>query len=176
MGRRIITAIDVGSSKIATVVAYLDDNEKRPVVIGVHTPPSRGIRKGSIVNIEEATDAIAESITAAEKMAGVRRPVKLSDIWTNCGLVVKQAQEKPLLPLKISERRRDYGRDILLHLPVGLSDLDFYRRLDKLYWAFNAEIELEPVNGKLLMRVMNQPLKNMIPYEDMEPPGKTRRR
>ncbi len=70
MGRRIITAIDVGSSKIATVVAYVDDNEKRPVVIGVHTPPSRGVRKGSIVNIEEATDAISESITAAEKMAG----------------------------------------------------------------------------------------------------------
>ncbi len=70
MGRRIITAIDVGSSKIATVVAYLDESEKRPVVIGVHTPPSRGVRKGSIVNIEEATDAIAQSITAAEKMAG----------------------------------------------------------------------------------------------------------
>lgn len=112
------------------------------------------------------------SYRALEKMAGVRRPVKLSDIWTNCGLVVKQAGKDPLLPLKLSERRRDYGRDILLHLPVGLSDLDFYRKLDKLYWAFNAEVELEPVNGKLLMRIMDQPLKNMIPYEDMEPPGK----
>ena len=27
------------------------------------------------------------SYRALEKMAGVRRPVKLSDIWTNCGLV-----------------------------------------------------------------------------------------
>ena len=80
-----------------------------------------------------------KSYRAAEKMAGVRRPVKLSDIWTNCGLVVKQAQEKPLLPLKISERRRDYGRDILLHLPVGLSDLDFYRR-QEIYGKFFCRI------------------------------------
>ena len=83
-----------------------------------------------------------KSYRAAEKMAGVRRPVKLSDIWTNCGLVVKQAQEKPLLPLKISERRRDYGRDILLHLPVGLSDLDFYRR-QEIYGKFFCRILLK---------------------------------
>jgi len=76
------------------------------------------------------------------------------------------------LPKRISERKRDYGRDILLHLPVGLSDLDFYRRLDKLYWAFNAEVELESVNGKLLLRVMDQPLGHVIPFAIPEAPAK----
>jgi S-DNA-T family DNA segregation ATPase FtsK/SpoIIIE len=112
------------------------------------------------------------SYRTVERMAGVKRPVKLTDIWLNCGLTVKRAQDKPLLPYRISERKRDYGRDILLHLPIGLSDHDFYRKLDKLFWAFNAEIELEPVNGKLLIRVMSQQLKNTIPYCDPAPPGK----
>ena len=112
------------------------------------------------------------SYRTVERMAGVKRPVKLSDIWINCGLTVKRAQDKPLLPYRISERKRGYGRDILLHLPVGMSDLDFYRRLDKLFWAFGGEVELEPVNGKLLLRVMDKPLKSMVPFENGEPPEK----
>ncbi|OPX90275.1 MAG: DNA translocase FtsK [Pelotomaculum sp. PtaB.Bin104] len=94
----------------------------------------------------------------------------LNDIWTNCGLVVRRNKEKPLLPVKLSERKRPYGRDLLLHIPVGLSDLDFYRRYEKLCWAFNAEIELEPVNGKLLIRIMDQQLQKVIPFDLPQPP------
>lgn len=71
MSRRIVTAIDVGSSKVTTVIAAIEEGEQRPTVIGVYTHPSTGIKKGVIVNIEEATNSISESITAAERMAGV---------------------------------------------------------------------------------------------------------
>lgn len=70
MSKRIITAIDVGSSKITTVISSVDEN-LNPTVIGVCSYPSRGIKKGVVVNIEEATNAISESITAAERMAGL---------------------------------------------------------------------------------------------------------
>ncbi|MBI3887490.1 cell division protein FtsA [Candidatus Microgenomates bacterium] len=67
---RIITAIDVGSSKITTVIASSFKEEKLSV-IGVSTVNSKGIKKGQIVDIEETVDAISQSIDAAERMAGI---------------------------------------------------------------------------------------------------------
>ncbi len=68
---RTATGIDIGSSKITTLIATVqDDGEAR--IIGVSTVPSRGLRKGQIVNIEEATAAISSSLEAAERMAGVQ--------------------------------------------------------------------------------------------------------
>ncbi len=67
---KIITAIDVGSSKVTTVIAtYLKDEKLS--VIGVSNVLSRGIRKGQVVDIEEAVASISESVDAAERMAGV---------------------------------------------------------------------------------------------------------
>jgi len=70
MARRIITAIDVGSFKITTLITSVEDG-KNPTVIGVCAYPSKGIKKGVVVNIDDATSAILESVTAAERMAGV---------------------------------------------------------------------------------------------------------
>ncbi len=66
---RILSAIDIGSSKIVTLIAAMtEDNEAR--IIGVSSVPSRGLRKSQVVNIEEATEAISASLEAAERMAG----------------------------------------------------------------------------------------------------------
>ncbi len=78
MARKIITAIDVGSSKITTVISAVEDNQK-PAVIGVCSHPSKGIKKGVVVNIDEATNAISESVNAAERMAGVT----VSDVYVS---------------------------------------------------------------------------------------------
>ncbi len=67
---RIIAGIDVGSSKITTVIGSAEEEEKRIKIIGAANIPSRGIRKGQIVNIEEAAEAVIESVEAAERMAG----------------------------------------------------------------------------------------------------------
>lgn len=78
MARKIITAIDVGSSKITTVITSVEDNQQ-PTVIGVCSHPSKGIKKGVVVNIDNATSAISESVTAAERMAGVT----VSDVYVS---------------------------------------------------------------------------------------------
>ncbi|KKU80654.1 MAG: Cell division protein ftsA [Candidatus Gottesmanbacteria bacterium GW2011_GWA1_47_8] len=62
-------AIDVGTSKITTLIASITE-EGDANVVGVATVPSRGLRKGQVVNIEEATAAISGSVDAAERMAG----------------------------------------------------------------------------------------------------------
>ncbi len=71
MGKRIITAIDVGTSKVTTVIATVDESDGRSAVVGVYTHNSVGIKKGVVVNIDDATNSISESINAAERMAGI---------------------------------------------------------------------------------------------------------
>lgn len=66
---RILAAIDIGSSKIVTLIAAMtEDGEAR--IIGVSTVASKGLRKSQVVNIEEATETISASLEAAERMAG----------------------------------------------------------------------------------------------------------
>ena len=66
---RTIVGIDVGSSKICTLVSEVND-EGDVRVIGVGLVPSRGIRKGVVVNVADATAAIAASVERAERTSG----------------------------------------------------------------------------------------------------------
>ena len=67
---KIITGIDIGSTKITTVVASVSDNKVS--VIGVSgNIPSKGINKGNVVDIDSSVEAISQSIEKAERMAGV---------------------------------------------------------------------------------------------------------
>ncbi len=66
---RIISGIDIGSSKIATIIAQISE-EEQVSIIGVSSVPSRGIKKGVVVDIDEAVEAISECLEGAERMAG----------------------------------------------------------------------------------------------------------
>jgi cell division protein FtsA len=67
---RIITGIDIGSTKVATTVAAISDS--RVSVIGVSgNVISKGINKGNVVDIDAAVEAISSSLERAERMAGV---------------------------------------------------------------------------------------------------------
>ncbi len=66
---KIVCGIDVGSSKIATLIATIGEDD-RINLIGVSATPSRGVKKGQVVDIESAVEAITESIESAERMAG----------------------------------------------------------------------------------------------------------
>ena len=68
---KLIAAIDVGSSKIVTLLGQVrDDNPDKIHIVGVCSVPSKGIKKGQVVNIEESVDSIVESVEGAERMAG----------------------------------------------------------------------------------------------------------
>lgn len=68
---KVTAAIDIGSSKIACLIAQVrDDDSSKLHIIGAASAVSRGIRKGQIVNIEEAVDSIVEAVESAERMAG----------------------------------------------------------------------------------------------------------
>jgi len=64
-----IAAIDVGTTKVCTLVAEpTEEAELR--IVGVGISPSRGLRKGVVLDVEQATQAIAESVEKAEKVSG----------------------------------------------------------------------------------------------------------
>jgi cell division protein FtsA len=66
----IIIGVDVGSSNIRTVIAQVFPEEENPRIIGVGVTPSSGIRKGAVVDLEEATRSICESVERAEMNSG----------------------------------------------------------------------------------------------------------
>ena len=67
---RMIAGIDIGTSKICTIIGKISEEEEKINIIGTASTPSRGVRKGQIVNIEEAVTSITESVEASERMAG----------------------------------------------------------------------------------------------------------
>ncbi len=66
---KVVCGIDVGSSKIASLIATIGEDD-RINLIGVAATTSKGVKKGQIVDIEEAVEAITESVESAERMAG----------------------------------------------------------------------------------------------------------
>lgn len=67
---KVIAGIDIGSAKVATLIAQLTPEEEKLSVVGVSSVASRGVRKGQIVDIEEAAQSVVESVESAERMAG----------------------------------------------------------------------------------------------------------
>ena len=64
---KIVVGIDIGTSKVVTLIAKVSDSIN---ILGVSEVKSTGIRKGQIVDIEEAVLAINNSLEGAERMAG----------------------------------------------------------------------------------------------------------
>lgn len=70
MSAPIVVGIDIGTTKICTVVARME-SDGRVRVLGVGNEAAQGIRKGTVVDINAATRAIAHSIDKAERSSGL---------------------------------------------------------------------------------------------------------
>lgn len=66
----IVVGLDIGTSTISVAVGQLSP-DGRFEIIGVGSSPSRGLRKGVVINIEATVDSIGKAISQAETMAGV---------------------------------------------------------------------------------------------------------
>ena len=65
----IIAGLDLGTTKVCAIVAEMTDDGLD--IIGIGSVPSKGLRKGVVVNIESTVQAIRAAIEQAETMAGV---------------------------------------------------------------------------------------------------------
>jgi len=66
-----IAGLDIGTSKVVAVIGRIYPDGVLEI-IGLGTAPSRGLKKGVIVNIEATVNAIQQAIEEAELMAGCR--------------------------------------------------------------------------------------------------------
>ena len=67
--KRLIIGLDIGTSKVVAIVGELSaDNQVEVVGLGSH--PSRGLKKGVVVNIESTVQSIKRAVEEAELMAG----------------------------------------------------------------------------------------------------------
>lgn len=64
----LIVGLDIGTTKICCIVGNM--TEEGLEVVGIGTCPSKGLRKGVVINIESTVSAIQKAIREAELMAG----------------------------------------------------------------------------------------------------------
>ncbi len=67
---QIAVGLDIGTTKVSAVVGEATA-DGRVDIIGVGTSPSRGLRKGVVVNIDSTVESIKKAVEEAELMAGV---------------------------------------------------------------------------------------------------------
>ncbi len=102
MGRdTIIAGIDVGTTKVATIVGRTDGAGVQ--VLGVGVAPSSGLRKGVVVNLDETERSLRDSVRLAERSSGLRvREANVGITGThiqslnNKGLVAVTHRDKPV--------------------------------------------------------------------------------
>jgi len=67
---QLISAIDIGTTKISTLIATVSPETEKINVIGVSVVDAKGLRKSQIVDIDETIESITQSVESAERMAG----------------------------------------------------------------------------------------------------------
>jgi cell division protein FtsA len=67
--RNLIVGLDIGTSKVAAIVGELASDGSIEI-IGIGSTPSKGLKKGVVVNLESTVQSIQKAIEEAELMAG----------------------------------------------------------------------------------------------------------
>jgi len=97
--RNLLVALDIGTSKIVTLVAEITP-EDTLTLIGMGSHPSRGLKKGVVVNIESTVNAIQRSLEEAELMADA----KIRDVITGiAGSHIKSFNSHGMVAIKDKE-------------------------------------------------------------------------
>jgi len=81
VSRNIITALDVGTSTVQTVVAEKNRENEKLNIMGIGMSPSLGIRRGVVVDLDDAIVSIRKSIEEAQKSAGTQ----IKSVWLSVG-------------------------------------------------------------------------------------------
>ncbi len=103
----ILVGLDIGTTKICTVVGEVSDDGKINI-IGMGTNPSRGLKKGVVVNIESTVDSIKKAVEEAELMAGV----EINSVYAGiAGGHIKSFNSRGVIAVKDEEvSQGDIGR------------------------------------------------------------------
>ena len=68
--KNLIVGLDIGTSKVVAIVGEVGEDDSDIKIIGFGSHPSRGLKKGVVVNIESTVQSIQRAVEEAELMAG----------------------------------------------------------------------------------------------------------
>jgi cell division protein FtsA len=97
--KKLVVGLDIGTSKIVAIVSEirLDGTFE---IIGMGSAPSRGLKKGVVVNIETTVSAIQRALEEAELMADC----KIRDVYTGiAGSHIKSFNSQGMVAIKDKE-------------------------------------------------------------------------
>ncbi len=93
----VICGLDLGTTKIATVIAEPTEDGLR--LLGIGCVPSRGLRRGVVINLEQTTEDIEQSVQQAEEQAGVG----IHAVWAGvAGEHVRSINSRGAIPISKS--------------------------------------------------------------------------
>ncbi|MGE0642412.1 MAG: cell division protein FtsA [Nitrospira sp.] len=99
----ILVGLDIGTTKICAIVAEVVDSGELNI-IGVGSSPSRGLRKGVVVDIESTVESIKKAVEEAELLAGVQ----INSVYTGiAGSHISAENCKGVVALKRAEVTRE---------------------------------------------------------------------
>ncbi len=91
----ILCGLDIGTTKIAAIIAE-PNLHGEPHLLGMGLVPSRGLRRGVVVNLEQTASDIAEAIAIAQDKAGV----EIETVWAGiAGEHVKSLNSRGVIPI-----------------------------------------------------------------------------
>ncbi|GIW55256.1 MAG: cell division protein FtsA [Nitrospiraceae bacterium] len=100
---QILVGLDIGTTKICAIVAEVAEDGALNI-IGVGSSPSRGLRKGVVVNIESTVESIKKAVEEAELMAAVQ----INSVYTGiAGSHISGENCKGVVALKKGEVTRE---------------------------------------------------------------------
>ena len=97
--RNIIVGLDIGTSKVVALVAEVKEDQSIEV-IGLGSHPSRGLKRGVVVNIDSTVQSIQHAIDEAERMAGI----EIKSVYTGiAGNHVRSLNSHGIVAIKDAE-------------------------------------------------------------------------
>lgn len=107
--RNLIVGLDIGTSKVAAIVGEVNENGEVEV-IGIGTTPSRGLKKGVVINLESTVSSIQRAVEEAELMAGC----EITSVYAGiAGSHIKSLNSHGIVAIKNKEvSQYDIGRVI----------------------------------------------------------------
>jgi len=115
--REIISAIDIGTTKIVAMIAGRTDDGKFEI-LGMGNAPSSGVKRGVVVHIDETVSAIELAKEQAEEKAGYRMGEVYVGIAGQHIKSMKNRNSKYIDNDEISQEDVDYLHDQMAHTPL----------------------------------------------------------
>jgi cell division protein FtsA len=122
--RNLIVGLDIGTSKVVAIVGEMT-HDRQIEVIGIGSHPSRGLKKGVVVNIESTVQSIQRAVEEAELMAGCEVHAVYAGI---AGSHVRSLNSHGIVAIRNKEvthedveRVIDAARAVAIREPIGMS-------------------------------------------------------